>query len=150
MADVWVSLLHQPGADRDALRAAAVRAVAGQGALVRLCPHCGSPSHGRPRIAGRPDLHVSLAYADGLAALVVADVPVGVDVEADGTAPEGFPDRAAWTRAEAALKLSGEGLRCDPWAPVRDGVDVVALAGLPGGYVGSLATYSGRGGSSSS
>ncbi len=93
----------------------------------RLCPHCGSADHGRPRLTGA---HLSLAYADGLVAIAMADVPVGVDVESDG--------HLAWTRAEAVLKLTGEGVRRDP-STVRDDEAWTVTLEAPSGYVATLA-----------
>lgn len=154
---VDVHALPVPGWDRVGQRAAvSAVAAARYGELTRLCPHCGSTAHGRPRIAGRPDLHASVSYADGLALLVVGTVPLGADVEAEGPAPAGFADRAAWTAREAALKLTGDGLRRDPWAAPPHGIEVAGLTGLPPGYTGALATwapargYSGNAGSARS
>ena len=94
----------------------------------RLCPHCGSADHGRPRL---PERHLSLAYAEGLVAIAVSDRPVGVDVERKG--------HLAWTRAEAVLKLTGEGVRRDP-ATVRDDQAWTLTLAPPAGYVATLAS----------
>lgn len=107
-AQVTVTALHLPGADRGELREAAHRLVVGQvggrvgSRVTRLCPRCGSVAHGRPHVRGA---HLSLSYADGLVLVAVATVPVGVDVE---------PGRPDWARAEAVLKCTGEGLRGEP------------------------------------
>jgi len=62
------------------------------------------------------------------------------------------PDLITWTRHEATLKLTGEGLRGSEHGP-PPGVRVVALDGLGPGYVGAIAQWAdqpGKGGSSTS
>ncbi|MFC6714540.1 4'-phosphopantetheinyl transferase family protein [Branchiibius cervicis] len=78
--------------------------------LDRTCERCGAP-HGRPRTDGA---HLSIAHADGTALVAVSDAPVGVDLEPVGRAvpiDSGAADLADWVRKEAALKLTGDGLR---------------------------------------
>lgn len=95
----------------------------------RDCPDCDRP-HGKP-VLEHPTHHVSTSLSHGLAVVAVCDDgPVGVDVEhLDATRFAGFEDvvpapgeqardlreRAVlWTRKEAVLKATGEGLRTDP------------------------------------
>lgn len=131
-------LTADPGLDRPGQRRLVEEWLAGTGHVVRrTCPHCGSAGHGRPRLGTAA---LSLAYAAGLVAVAVADVAVGVDLEKDGLAPAPFPDRLAWTRAEAVLKLTGEGLRREPASVALDEAWTATLAAPPG-YVASLAAY---------
>ncbi|MEU6171448.1 4'-phosphopantetheinyl transferase superfamily protein [Streptantibioticus parmotrematis] len=101
------------------------------------CPVCAG-AHGRPALAGGAGPHFSLSHSADMVLIAVAGTPVGADVE---RIPEGrFVDdvarslhprerdelaalpaqerRAAfarcWTRKEAYLKGTGEGLAGDP------------------------------------
>jgi 4'-phosphopantetheinyl transferase len=112
----------------------------------RTCATCGSHRHGKPTVAGHPDLSVSLSYAGGLAVVALSRAgEVGVDIEVvDDSDFEGFNavtldpseapalDRVApddlglararvWARKEAVLKASGHGLAVDPRQVVVSG-----------------------------
>lgn len=95
----------------------------------RACPDCERP-HGKP-VLDHPTHHVSTSQSHGLSVVAVCDEgPVGVDVEhLDAIRFAGFDDVALgpgeaardpheravlWTRKEAVLKATGEGLRTDP------------------------------------
>ena len=105
----------------------------------RACATCGSSSHGKPVVAGHPDLFVSLSYAGGMAVVALTDVgEAGVDIEEvadtdfdgfatvtlsvdevpamDAIAAQGLPLARArvWSRKEAVLKATGHGLVVDP------------------------------------
>jgi phosphopantetheinyl transferase len=104
--------------------------------VVRLCPWCGSDRHGRPVVLGSAAT-VSIAYTADLVAVAWSPRgPVGIDVEVDGPAVDEYGDVRAWTRIEALLKATGEGLRRDP----RDLPDLPSREiELPDGYVGTVA-----------
>jgi 4'-phosphopantetheinyl transferase len=97
-------------------------------AVVHRCPECGSRDHGKPSMAGFPELHISLAHRPGAVAAAAGWTPVGVDVEVPDArtgAPHPVPDvlapaemaqvRAAadprsaflrsWVRKECLVKL---------------------------------------------
>jgi hypothetical protein len=114
-----------------------LRAETGADRVVRVCPRCGGADHGRPALLGTPGPapYVSIGYATDLAVVAWApDRAVGIDVERGG------PEVRDWTRAEAVLKATGEGLRRDP-----EGIEAWASPlSLPPRYVGAVALL-GRG-----
>jgi 4'-phosphopantetheinyl transferase len=110
----------------------------GADAVARSCPRCGSSEHGRPRLrTGGDPPYLSLSYTGDLAvAAWTWDGPIGVDIERVGPPVGEFGDRREWTRTEAVLKATGEGLIRDP----SDLPDLwTAPLPLPPGWVGTVA-----------
>ncbi|WP_206504056.1 4'-phosphopantetheinyl transferase family protein [Streptomyces chrestomyceticus] len=118
--------------------------------LEQRCPGCGSGEHGRPGLAGLPQVYVSLSHTTGVVAAVAGHEPVGVDVERR-TLPDSVrgaagrvlsaAERAAmrehadpdayflrqWVRKECFVKLGRTTL---------GGLAAVDLSGLPDGSAG--------------
>lgn len=136
------------------------------------CPGCGAP-HGRPALAGLDlPLHFSLSHTTELALVAFASRPVGVDIEAV-PAPEAVGAIAAsfhpverselaglrgserssaaarcWTRKEAYVKGTGEGVSSPGFAGVLVGTGTTALpvsgwsltdVRVPAGFAGACA-----------
>ncbi|HEV3000936.1 MAG TPA: 4'-phosphopantetheinyl transferase superfamily protein [Solirubrobacteraceae bacterium] len=120
-------------------------------ALDRSCPRCGKP-HGRPRLPGT-GLHASIAHSGACVAVALTRAgPVGVDVEEIGAAPDEALLVAAcapqerphardavgffrcWTRKEAVLKATGDGLE----------VPMTAVAVTPPAAPPALVAYGAR------
>lgn len=122
-----VTLVRRVLAERFSLPAAKV-------VLDRTCPECGKP-HGKVRAAG---VELSVTHSGDLVGVAVAERPVGLDVEkvdlgadVDAVARVAFSDAEVralsvydgiakarafttyWTRKEAVVKATGEGLRGD-------------------------------------
>ncbi len=131
------------------------------------CPNCGA-LHGRPALAEHP-VHFSLSHGGDQVLVAVADVPVGVDVEAvpdeqvaadlsTRLHPQEQREIAAapdlrlafagmWTRKEAYLKGIGTGLSRSLSADYLGGAGLAALpegwsvldVPVPAGYAGAVA-----------
>ncbi|KAA6213988.1 4'-phosphopantetheinyl transferase superfamily protein [Streptomyces albofaciens JCM 4342] len=131
-------------------RPADVRALK-QLVLEQRCPGCGSAEHGRPALAGLPQVSVSLSHTTGVVAAAAGHEPVGVDVERRGL-PDGIRGAAGrvlstaertamrehadpdayflrqWVRKECFIKLGRATL---------GGLAAVDLSGLPVGPDGA-------------
>ncbi|MFI8829236.1 4'-phosphopantetheinyl transferase family protein [Streptomyces sp. NPDC053431] len=55
--------------------------------VVQHCAACGREGHGRPALADRPCVHVSLSHTRDVVAAVAGWEPVGIDVERQATSP---------------------------------------------------------------
>ena len=91
-------------------------------------------AEGKPFILGRPDIHFSFSHSSNVALCALSDRPVGADVEVprkitpslvsytmndleqeqiNASADPAMQFLYFWTRKEALLKLTGEGIRND-------------------------------------
>ncbi len=138
MSDARIALEAQrPGESRRATTARAFARLLGEGVEIdkERCPSCGLP-HGRPLLRGREGQapHLSVAHTETHTLVAVAEVPVGIDLEAAdrdivADPPVRVPDDSSplqhWTRIEAVVKADGRGLRIDPaslvWTPTTRG-----------------------------
>ncbi|WP_146077928.1 4'-phosphopantetheinyl transferase superfamily protein [Pseudoclavibacter sp. AY1F1] len=130
-------------------------------ALEVVCAHCGSSTHGKPSIPGRPVI-VSIAYAGtavfvALASAVDEVSALGIDAEelrqeaAPGSvrashslksplppaslgADDSALDLERWTAIEAVLKADGRGLRVDPGQVRFEGEELARIAGEDASY----------------
>jgi 4'-phosphopantetheinyl transferase len=132
----------------------------------RPCPRCGRPT-GRPRTDPFGGVEFSVSHTDGLVAIALARVPVGVDVqrhpdrirpallrglhpaEADGLLAgpsDRLPGRVAtcWVRKEAVLKGEGLGIGHGISWPLVGGDE--APTAVPGWRLTDLATPDGYAG----
>ena len=106
----------------------------------RLCPTCASTTHGKPWVRrGATTYCASLSRASDELVSVIADHPVGVDVEV-GTAGLG------WAVLEAMLKVQGTGFAT---REIEASLFEVVELEAPRGFVAALATYAGKSGSDS-
>lgn len=72
--------------------------------LVQHCADCGSREHGKPSLAGLPDVHISLSHAQGVVAAAVGRQRVGVDVER-ATVPDAVLETAERVLSTAELRM---------------------------------------------
>ncbi|MEF3118519.1 4'-phosphopantetheinyl transferase family protein [Streptomyces chrestomyceticus] len=118
--------------------------------LEQRCPGCGSGEHGRPGLAGLPQVYVSLSHTTGVVAAVAGREPVGVDVERR-TLPDsvrGAAGRVLSTAERAAMREHADpgGYFLRQWVrkecfvklgrTTLGGLAAVDLSGLPVGSGG--------------
>lgn len=119
--------------------------------------------HGKPRLAGHPDIHFNLSHCRRAVACAVERLPVGVDIERTGrytprlaervlsddelraVAAASDPDllfTTLWTRKEALMKLLGTGITDDIRRVLHDyerSVNITTVSRPSRGYVCSVA-----------
>lgn len=100
---------------------------------------------GKPMLKNHPEIHFNLSHCKSAVACVVGDEPVGVDIERvrkydeslarytmneqelqeiEASTDKSHAFIRLWTRKEAVLKLTGEGIRSDLKTVLdRDGVE---------------------------
>lgn len=97
-------------------------------------PHFVIGDHGKPALQEYPHIHFNISHCKKAVAVAVSDEPVGIDVECTGRMKDSLarhvlcdeeyafvmaaadPDlefTSLWTRKEALVKLTGEGLNDD-------------------------------------
>lgn len=116
--------------------------------------------HGKPYIAGRPDIHFNISHCQKAIAVVVSDQPVGIDVESFRHYSEGLLDKTMnetekaeilasdtpqetfacyWTRKEAVFKMQGTGITDNLHHILSGGVTTGTKINREKGYALSVA-----------
>lgn len=94
---------HRSIVARAALRGLLARTLGVPAAAVPLS----TAASGQPRVQGAAPWHVSVSHSEAMAVVVLAQAPVGVDVEAERIVPDAAAMAQAWfTPAEAAQVAS--------------------------------------------
>lgn len=117
---------------------------------------------GKPCIVGHPDIHFNLSHCREAAVCILSDAPVGIDVETirpfkDSLAKhvlsyDEYQDVVAsahqdiefiklWTRKEAILKLTGEGIRSDLKTVIPQHPDISFSTVVTDRYVYTVCRY---------
>ena len=119
--------------------------------------------HGKPYLADHPEIHFNISHCQKAIAVVVADQPVGIDVEAFRSASDSLIDKcmnarekadimasdspeqtfiAYWTRKEAVFKLFGTGITDNLHDILSEKVATDTTINPDLGYAISVAVYS--------
>ncbi|MDY6436903.1 MAG: 4'-phosphopantetheinyl transferase superfamily protein [Bacteroidales bacterium] len=117
---------------------------------------------GKPVIKGHPEIHFNFSHSGNVALCAIDSQPVGADVETSrkitpsliaytmndmeqsqiASAPESLSAfLALWTKKEAVLKLTGEGIRNDLKSVLVNAVNIVFETKLTENYIYSIARY---------
>ena len=117
---------------------------------------------GKPVIKGHPEIHFNFSHSGNVALCAIDSQPVGADVEIPrkvtpsliaytmnedeqsliASAPESLPAfLALWTKKEAVLKLTGEGIRSDLKTVLMHPESYLIETVKTGKYVYSIAKF---------
>lgn len=122
--------------------------------------------HGKPSIIGHEDIHFNMSHCKNAVMCYVSDKPVGIDCEAIDRGNESLINYTMnaeerkqincsaspltefikfWTKKEAVLKLSGEGINDDVKSVLLPenikGINIKTFVNEDKGYAYSIATY---------
>jgi 4'-phosphopantetheinyl transferase len=126
-------------------------------------PRISVSEHGKPYLADYPNIHFNISHCLKAVAVVVADIPVGIDVESFRDYSDGLLDKTMneterqeiaasdspkelfasyWTRKEAVFKLHGTGITDDLHGILTTKETTDTMVNREKGYAVSVAVYS--------
>ncbi|MBO7609624.1 MAG: 4'-phosphopantetheinyl transferase superfamily protein [Muribaculaceae bacterium] len=118
--------------------------------------------HGKPMLASRPDIHFNMSHCREAAACVIADHPVGIDVESIRAYDQELIERTMnedeqrlithsltpreeftrlWTMKESVLKLTGKGISEDLHHVLDDAIRYRFVTECRNGYIYTWCEY---------